>query len=99
MLTHIPHRGMSVEDLLKNKVCPVCGESFKRLDVHMRKAHPEEAGQPLQVDEYIADKRLSSLLSDMRQLLMQYRSAIEIKVAERNGKPESVEIVARIQIR
>ena len=86
--------------------CPYCGEFKKNLGAHKRfcKDLPEkEKGWPWEndivVDDYLPEKPLSSIISEIKQTLRQYRTQIEVKTVERGGKTDEIEILARIQLR
>ncbi len=49
-------------------------------------------------DEFIKEKPLSILISELRQILNRYQSQITVKTFEKNGKTSEIEITARIQL-
>ena len=51
------------------------------------------------VDEYTPDKRLSSLLSEIKEILAQYQTTTDVRIWDKSGKVTLVEIHARIQLR
>lgn len=78
--------------------CPVCNKEFKNLGSHIFHAHkkdlPEES---MVVDEYIQEKPLSDLISQLRQILKQYQSSLTVTTVEKNGTVSEIQISARIQ--
>ena len=77
--------------------CPLCGRTnIKNLGSHMRHCKKRMG---VVVDDYLPEKPLSSIISDIKQILKQYQKQIEVKTIERNGTTEEIEIIARIQIR
>lgn len=89
------------------KTCQYCLEEFENAGAHERfcKKNPNrdipfsKKGTKIKVDEYIKEKPLSSIISEIRQILTQHRSRMEIKTVEQNGTVEEIEIIARIQVR
>lgn len=79
--------------------CELCGEEVKNLGVHKYHKHKETLAEVLVVDEHLPDKQLSRLISDVKELLRQYRSDITVKTVEQNGVVSEIEITARIQLR
>ena len=79
--------------------CQYCGEIFKSPKVHERFCEKRPLGNGIIVDEYIQEKPLSSIISEIRQILRQHRSRMEIKTIEQNGTVEEIEIIARMQLR
>ena len=80
--------------------CEICGKEFKNLGAHMWKAHGKGKGSAtLKVDSPIEDKRLSSLISDIKQTLSRYRNQMDVTVHSENGTPVEVELKARIQVK
>jgi hypothetical protein len=82
-------------------ICEQCGKECKNLGAHMRfcgKVNSAPVEQHLVVDEVTPDKPLSTLISEVKELMRKYRSNVSVKVSENGGKPYEVEIIARIQL-
>ena len=77
-------------------ICPNCGKECKNVGSHLR--HCKYRNR-LIVDEYIKEKPLSSIISEIKEILKQHQNQIEVKTIERNGTTEEIEIVARIHLR
>ena len=77
------------------KQCDICGGMYHNVGAHKAQAHKES--NRLVVDEY-TEETLSSLLSEIKQLLRNYRSEIVVKTIELDGTVETVEINAKIHI-
>ena len=60
------------------------------------KIKPEE--KLVAEDEFIKEKPLSLLISELRQILNRFQSQITVKTFEKNGKTSEIEITARIQL-
>ena len=78
--------------------CPECGKEFKNLGAHIYQAHKKERVVITEPDDYIPEKPLRELLSEIRQILNRYQNRITVTTTEQGGKTELVEILARIQI-
>ena len=76
-------------------ICPDCQKEFKNLGAHQRFCK----GVGIVEDNYIPEKRLSTLVSDMRTLLVSYSHTLEVKTIEESGVTGYVEITARFPIR
>jgi|TARA_Y100000310_G_scaffold270027_1_gene283619 hypothetical protein len=88
------------------KTCPHCGKEKKNLGAHLRFCKKkiisdviEDKLPSIVEDDYIKEKPLSSLVSDMKKLLHQYQTEFRITTFEMGGTIKEVEIVARIQLR
>ena len=89
--------------------CDICGEEFANLGVHKYQKHREmlapgsiiEVDHPsdLVIDDHLPDKQLSRLISDLKDLLRQYRADLIVKTTESSGMVSEIEITARIQLR
>jgi len=80
--------------------CPHCGAFKKNLGSHMRHCTSGADGVfKIKVDDYLPEKPLSSVISDIKQVLRQYRAEIEVTTIERGGTTEEIEILTRIQLR
>lgn len=86
--------------------CELCKEEVFNMGLHNYQQHKRMKQEGvvvverpnLIVDEPTPDKLLSSLLSDMRELLRKYQSSMKVSISERGGKPYEIELVARIQV-
>ena len=76
-------------------ICPDCGKDFKNLGAHKRFC---EGAPALTVDDYM-EKPLSSIISDIREVLKSYQYQITVKTIENNGKTDNVELTVRFQAR
>jgi len=86
--------------------CQYCGEIFDNPKVHERfckKRPSDKEGWPYEqniiVDNYIPEKPLSIIISEIRNVLRSYKHCLEVKTMERNGTTEEIEIVVRFQTR
>lgn len=79
--------------------CDICGEEVKNLGVHKYHKHKETVEPDVVVDEHLPDKQLSRLISDLKELLRQYRADIMVKTVEQSGTVTEIEVMARIQLR
>lgn len=80
------------------KKCPKCNKQFDNLGAHQRFCKAEKAVPgPVEivVDEYMVEKPLSSVISEIEELLIPFRHTFEVRIV----KDEMVEITARIPIR
>jgi len=76
--------------------CPECGKKFKNLGAHIYQAHGKQ--RVTEPDDYIPEKPLRELLSEIKEILKRYRNQITVTTVERSGKTEEIEITARIQM-
>jgi len=76
--------------------CPECGKKVKNLGSHTYQAHGKQ--RVTEPDDYIPEKPLKDLLSEIKEILKRYRNQLTVTTVERSGKTEEVEIKARIQI-
>ena len=81
----------------KEQECPECGKKVKNLGSHTYQAHRKERVVIKEPGDYIPEKPLRELLSEVRQILNRYQNRITVTTTEQGGKTESVEILARIQ--
>ena len=87
--------------------CDICGEEFANLGVHKYQKHREtfapdivvDNPSDLVIDDHLPDKQLSRLISDLKDLLRQYRTELIVKTTESGGTVSEIEITARIQLR
>lgn len=77
-------------------ICPNCGKECKNLGSHLRFC---QKGDKIKVDNYIPEQPLSSIISEIREILKRYQHQLQVKTTERDGRTEEVEIIARFQIR
>jgi len=95
----------------KPEECKICGREFKNLGVHMYQMHKSvsipkdlefengnKVAPEIKVDEIIKEKLLSALISEIKDLLKPYQNELIIRIAEKGGKMEEIEITARIQL-
>lgn len=75
--------------------CPDCGGEFKNLGAHKRFCN--QKGERI-VDNYLMEKPLSSVISDIRDILKRYHEEIEVTTIEKDGMT-SVELTVRFQSR
>ena len=82
--------------------CPGCGGDFKNLGVHQRfcKQQIMLPGEVIEVDvdDYIMEKPLSSVISDIRDILKRYHEEIQVTTVEKDGTT-LVELTVRFQSR
>ena len=76
-------------------ICPNCGGEFKNLGVHKRFCKDST----ITVDDYIKEKPLSSIISDIENILKPVQHQLQVSVTSDNGKESEVELKARFQIR
>jgi len=79
-------------------ICDICGADVKNLGVHKYHKHKQEPPEEIKVD-VPKEKPLSDLIDGMKVLLRPYHCFLTVRYDEENGKINSVEITARIQIR
>jgi hypothetical protein len=88
---------------MDKKPCPYCGELKKNVGAHKRHCKKRQSTNEycvdVLVDDYIEEKPLSSIISEIKQILKQYQKQITVTTTERNGTTEEIEIIARIQVR
>ena len=79
-------------------ICEICGQEVKNLGLHNYQKHREkEPRVTLTVDE-ITEKPLSTLLSEMKNLMKSFRHEMDIRISDRSGRTSEVEIRVRIQL-
>jgi len=78
-------------------ICPDCGGEFKNLGAHQRFC--SERRPELIVDEYIKEKPLSSIISEVEGVLKSLNHQIRVTVNSDNGVATDVELTARFQLR
>jgi len=79
--------------------CQYCGKDCKNVGSHERWCKERIQKELVIVDEYLPEKPLSSIISEIKQVLKQYQKQIVVTTIERNGSTEEIEIIARIQLR
>jgi hypothetical protein len=83
-------------------VCPICSKEYKNLGSHMAHAHKEQKadGGNIVVDDYVPEKLLSDLISELRAVLKKvHHCQLTVETMEQNGITGEVVITARIQTR
>ena len=86
-------------------ICPDCGGEFKNLGVHRRFCGPPESIVEVDslknviVDDYIKEKPLSSILSEIEGVLKSLHHQVQVSVASENGNATEVELKVRFQLR
>jgi len=90
-------------------ICPDCGLNFKNLGAHKRfcKKRIMRPGELLEVnsfddiimDDYIKEKPLSSILSEIEGVLKSLHHQIQVNVTSENGSATEVELKVRFQLR
>jgi len=79
--------------------CQYCGKECKNVGSHERWCKERTPKELVVVDDYLPEKPLSSIISEIKEILKQYQKQIEVRTIERNGTTEEIEIIARIQLR
>ena len=75
--------------------CPRCLKSFKKLSSHMRWCKDSSA---LIIDDF-TEKRLSSVILEIEEVLKSYINEMDIHVKKANGDFKEVTLTARFQVR
>lgn len=84
-------------------ICDICGQEVKNLGVHKYHKHSQkivEVETPaieLKVDE-ITEKPLSTLLSEIKNLVKTFRNEMDVRISDKGGRTSEVEIRVRIQL-
>ena len=78
-------------------ICPDCGGEFKNLGAHQRFC--SERRPELIVDDYIKEKPLSSILSEIEGVLKSLHHQVQVSVTSENGNATDVELKVRFQLR
>jgi len=79
-------------------ICPDCGGEFKNLGAHKRFCK-QPVSNLIQVDDYIKEKPLSSIISDIEDILKSVQHQLQVSVTSDNGKESEVELIVRFQTR
>lgn len=83
-------------------ICDICQAEVKNLGLHKYQKHkesiaPKDKINPLVVDE-ITEKPLSTLLSEMKNLVKTFRNEMDVRISNKGGRTSEVEIRVRIQL-
>ena len=76
---------------------PINGEPLVKTKKRGNPNWIKKSTESVVVDE-ITEKPLSTLLSEMKNLMKSFRHEIDIRISERGGKTSEVEIRVRIQL-
>lgn len=82
-------------------ICPDCNMEVSNLGAHRYQKHREKSEDKpsISIDNHLQDKQLSSIISDLKNILKQYSYGLTVKTVETNGTASEIEIIARIQPR
>ena len=74
--------------------CEICGKEVKNLGSHMYHSHGES-----QQSEFITDKELAISISQIQDILKQYRNSTDMTIKSEYGRQKEIQLLITIQMK